>query len=753
MPSQKKQDDDERFSRVQRDPRFWEMPEKQNKVKIDKRFRSMFHDERFRVKQTVDKRGRPVQHSTKEDLRKFYQLSESEEDEDKEDEDKEEEDKEEEDDDKHKKKTKPGRSAEDEDGEDEGVSEDDEDDSGQDSDSEGSDPGSGSDSEDSGPDLARGKGNVETSSEEDSEDEVDAILRREEEEIEHDWGNLCKDAPRTEQVSRRLAVCNMDWDRIKAKDLLALLQSFCPKGGAVLSVKIFLSEFGKQRLQQEQSEAPRELRALPEDSEDDTEEEKQYRERMRQYQFRRLKYHYAVVECDRPDVAAHIYNECDGFEYESSGSVLDLRFVPDDVSFEEEPKDVSTDVNLSSYSPKLFSSSAASSSKVQLTWDETDHERVTTLNRKFNKDELLSLDFKAYLASSSEEEEGQEEEGPGEEEEEPQQEEEKRDEGGDQSERSAPEKRPKKRSEEQIHKYRQLLQGIRAKEEKDRDREGGMEVTWVPGLKQSAEQRLQKRLEASDTVGPWEQYLQKKKEKKKEKKRGRKNQDSEAGLSDDELPSDVDLNDPFFKEELSAADVKKSQKKKKEKRRRASDEEEKDTEEERRQRAQMELLMGEEPDEEKHKHFNFDRIVEQQNLSKSQRKRLKKQGLEPEDDGFQVDLSDPRFQAVFTSPLFHLDPSNPNFRQTEGTQRLLQEKQRRREDTQGAQTLGSSKTSPATVSTATASPGTTATASSVTTATAATASTKSSLDPGLSHLVKSVKAKTQQHQARKNRPQ
>ncbi|NXV82270.1 ESF1 protein, partial [Atlantisia rogersi] len=77
MASQAEILNDGRFSCVTRDPRFWEMPEKERKIKIDKRFRAMFHDKKFKLKYTVDKRGRPVNYTSTENLRKFYALSES----------------------------------------------------------------------------------------------------------------------------------------------------------------------------------------------------------------------------------------------------------------------------------------------------------------------------------------------------------------------------------------------------------------------------------------------------------------------------------------------------------------------------------------------------------------------------------------------------------------------------------------------------------------------------------------------------
>lgn len=53
--------------------------------------------------------------------------------------------------------------------------------------------------------------------------------------------------------------------------------------------------------------------------------------------------------------------------------------------------------------------------------------------------------------------------------------------------------------------------------------------------------------------------------------------------------------------------------------------------------AEMALLMEDDTDDPRHAHFNYDQIVEQQNLSKKKRKKLLKKGEELlEDDSFQV---------------------------------------------------------------------------------------------------------------------
>lgn len=71
---------DSRFTKLINDPRYREVPKTQRKVKIDKRFQSMFDNEKFKIKYTIDKRGKPINQTSTENLKKYYDLSSEESD-------------------------------------------------------------------------------------------------------------------------------------------------------------------------------------------------------------------------------------------------------------------------------------------------------------------------------------------------------------------------------------------------------------------------------------------------------------------------------------------------------------------------------------------------------------------------------------------------------------------------------------------------------------------------------------------------
>lgn len=68
------------------------------------------------------------------------------------------------------------------------------------------------------------------------------------------------------------------------------------------------------------------------ESSDDSGEDVDQR-RLQLYERSRLRYYYAVVECQDVATAAHLYAECDGMEFLRSACKLDMRFVPDEQVF------------------------------------------------------------------------------------------------------------------------------------------------------------------------------------------------------------------------------------------------------------------------------------------------------------------------------------------------------------------------------------------------------------------------------------
>jgi len=60
------------------------------------------------------------------------------------------------------------------------------------------------------------------------------------------------------------------------------------------------------------------------------------------------RYYYAIVECDTKEAASHIYNQLEGTELERSANVFDLSFVPEDMTFDDNPRFVQKLIDYSS---------------------------------------------------------------------------------------------------------------------------------------------------------------------------------------------------------------------------------------------------------------------------------------------------------------------------------------------------------------------------------------------------------------------
>ncbi|KAF5497840.1 Pre-rRNA-processing protein esf1 [Colletotrichum siamense] len=652
---------DSRFSSFETDPRFRLPSKKQTKTKIDKRFAGVLKDDAFTATAKVDRYGRKIKSdSKKKALQRLYEAEDDDEEEDEEEEDG-------------------------------GDMEVDADDVVQRELAKA----------DAKYDPARGGGFSESESESESSDDDDD---EEEAEVAADpkasMSRLRDEQAEVEdgEVTTRIAIVNLDWDNIKSADLFALFTSFLPStGGRIEKVAIYPSEFGKERMQREELEGPpKEIFKSDSDEESEEEEEDEAIKKelleegdaedfdsdaLRKYQLDRLRYYYAVMTCSDKATAQKVYEATDGTEYQSSSNFLDLRFVPDDVTFDDEPRDECDKVP-EGYKPVEFTTDALQHSKVKLTWDVNpdDAARKASINRAFtgSRAQLEENDLKAYLASDSEDD-GESLAGVEEE---------------DVEEAEEKEEEPKlSKKELQRRKMRAML-GLGAEEEKkSKDAPvGDMEITFTPALTETKKDK--KEGEEETTIEKYKRKERERKEKKREiakAKRGAADAESDVEV-EEAAPAageeDLGFDDPFFTTEEPPKKTKTSIRKEERLAKRAAREAEEKASAE--QKAQLKLLMADDGDEagEHLDHFDMNEILKAEKAKKKKgkgkNKKGKKAGGDDDDDkvglqeGFKINVDDDRFKAVFESHEYAIDPSNPKFKKTEAMQTLLEEGRKKR---------------------------------------------------------------------------
>ncbi|KAE9466348.1 hypothetical protein C3L33_01737, partial [Rhododendron williamsianum] len=633
---------DPRFAPVHSDPRFAKLTLHKAKVEIDYRFKRVFTDKSFYSSSAkIDKRGKPKK-DTQNPLKRYYRLEDEEED-------------------KEKKRIEEvkGRDIESDEGSEESNSE-------SEREEKLKKPGKKSSNLELKNKLEEEESEEEEEEEEEEEDgdevaeaddnsSTDTTDSEEENEIDsEEEGDLIpeENVPDIDKETHRLAVVNLDWSHVTAADLFVLLSSFLPKGGQILSVSVYPSEFGLKRMEEEAVRGPVVL--FEDDKEqnesDDDDDDEIDVKKLREYELSRLRYYYAVVECDSIATADYLYKSCDGIEFERSSNKLDLRFIPDSMEFKHPPRDVATEAP-AKYEGLDFQTRALQQSNIHLTWEEDEPQRAKALKRKFDGDQvgvffvfytLISGQFLASDESESDEDENDD----------------------------AMEGRSQKKHKKQ-DMYRALLQ---SGEDSGTDDEDGqdMEVTFNTGLEDISKHALEKKDRKSETV--WEAQLRKRREKKMARKNSSKySTDDESSDSDREPKEDVD---DFFVEEPS---VKASKEGKGKSDKKGKKNEETVKEAEAASVAELELLLADGNGADASlKGYNL-KHKKVEGKGKKGRKEKRKREEEIPDEGKLpiVDHDDPRFSAIFTSPLFALDPTDPQFKRSATYARQLAQKRRK----------------------------------------------------------------------------
>lgn len=222
------------------------------------------------------------------------------------------------------------------------------------------------------------------------------------------------------------------------------------------------------------------------------------------------------------------------------------------------------------------------------------------------------------------------------------------------------------------------MKEIEEKEESKQKKDVELEFTWGLGTKEKAEKLVQERLKKDQKLTPFEQYLEKRKEKKKTKREERKKRkNADRDVLDSEDSEMLSSNNEIENNKLSYGGGNTVEN---------DSFTSSDSEGEEKRKAELELLLMDENDDGK-QHFNMKKIEENAAMTKSKQKRLnkKKNGQNQIKDNFEVNVRDSRFNALYTSHHFNIDPADPHYRRTKGSEALIKEKLKRRIDSKDSE--------------------------------------------------------------------
>ncbi|CAB4253758.1 similar to Saccharomyces cerevisiae YDR365C ESF1 Nucleolar protein involved in pre-rRNA processing [Maudiozyma barnettii] len=445
--------------------------------------------------------------------------------------------------------------------------------------------------------------------------------------------------PEAGEPSNTLAVVNLDWDHVKAEDLFVTLSSFVPKGGKISRISIYPSEFGKERMQREEVEGPpKELFQKKkskkngpkdeEESDDDIGIKDLYEEGDADKDFDRKALRQYQLERLRYYYAV-VY--CNNIETASSiyqncdGTEFESTANMFDLRFVPDGMTFDdTPRDECTESPKNYK-------PLQFSTDALQHSNV-----KLTWDETpadrIAISKRAFSQKEIED-----------------------------MDFKAYLASDSDHSDEEVdqNSRSKLLSLVgknfnqKSEEKKDDGEEVDMEITFTPGLEEGSSEKEGEKEENT---------IEKVRRKEKERRKSRKDKLKQM--------------------------KKTSLEEKKEKLRSLKDKKNREFVGDSKSRAELELLMMDDNDENTENKINKDAHFNMNEILRSEKEKGKKSKYQNKtkivEDNFEANLNDPRFKEMFEDRDFAIDPSRPEFKATKTTKKMLEERNKRSKNHSGS---------------------------------------------------------------------